>query len=95
MTETKNAAKSIDLEIESAPPPASTSAPAEHVRVKDDFYEGAEDLRETFDEHFDEPRQAPAMRFVWDYWFVPGQYTRTAPRPPTLTLPPLTRSPRR
>ena len=75
VTETKNAAKSIDLEIESAPLPASTSAPAEHVRVKDDFYEGAEDLRETFDEHFDEPRQAHAMRFVWDYWFVPGQYT--------------------
>jgi hypothetical protein len=49
--------------------------PPEHLRTVDGFYNGAEALRKTFDEHFASPRQAHAMRFVWDYWHVPGQYT--------------------
>jgi len=47
----------------------------EHLRTVDQFYKGAKDLRATFDERFAEPRQAHADRFVWDYWYVPGQYT--------------------
>ena len=48
---------------------------AEHLRIVDGFYKGSRALRDTFDGHFAEPRQAHAMRFVWDYWHVPNQYT--------------------
>ena len=48
---------------------------AEHVRTVSDFFDDAELLRSTYDGHFAEPRQAHAMRFVWDFWHVPDQYT--------------------
>jgi len=53
------------------------SAPStlEHLRVVDKFYDGAPTLRSAFDAHFESPRQAHSMRFVWDYWHVPNQYT--------------------
>ena len=47
----------------------------EHLRTCDSFYENAQLLRDTFDQRFAEPRQAHADRFVWDYWYVPDQYT--------------------
>ena len=49
----------------------------EHLRVVERFLEPsvAASLRGTYDAHFEEPRQAHPMRFVWDYWHVPGQYT--------------------
>ena len=50
-------------------------APPEHIRTVDKFYSGLDSLRSVFDAHFDEPRQAHPMRFCWDYWYVPGQYT--------------------
>ena len=58
-------------------PPIQPKAPPEHLRVVEDFLDAefAGELRGCFDEHFAEPRQAHPMRFVWDYWHVPGQYT--------------------
>ena len=50
-------------------------APAEHLRTVDGFLANAEELRGTFDENFEDPRQAHPQRFVWDYWHVPDQYT--------------------
>ena len=47
----------------------------QHFRTVDNFYAAASELRQTFDAHFSEPRQAHPMRFVWDYWHVPDQYT--------------------
>ena len=47
----------------------------QHLITVDKFYDGASALRATFDERFREPRQAHADRFLWDYWYVPGQYT--------------------
>ncbi|EOD22535.1 hypothetical protein EMIHUDRAFT_116687 [Emiliania huxleyi CCMP1516] len=48
----------------------------EHLRTVDGFLgETAETLRTVFDERFEEPRQAHPMRFCWDYWHVPSQYT--------------------
>ena len=48
----------------------------EHLRTVDGFLgETAEALRTVFDERFEEPRQAHPMRFCWDYWHVPSQYT--------------------
>jgi hypothetical protein len=32
-------------------------------------------LRAHLDARFEDPRKAPASRFVWDLWHVPGQYT--------------------
>lgn len=60
-----------------APPPIQPKAPPEHLRVVENFLDAgfAGELRGCFDEHFAEPRQAHPMRFVWDYWHVPGQYT--------------------
>ena len=58
-------------------PSIQPKAPPEHLRVVEDFLDAdfAGELRGCFDEHFAEPRQAHPMRFVWDYWHVPGQYT--------------------
>jgi hypothetical protein len=58
-------------------PSIQPTAPPEHLRVVEDFLDAdfAGELRGCFDEHFAEPRQAHPMRFVWDYWHVPGQYT--------------------
>ena len=58
-------------------PPIQPKAPPEHLRIVKDFLDAdfAGELRGCFDEHFAEPRQAHPMRFVWDYWHVPGQYT--------------------
>ena len=58
-------------------PSIEPKAPPEHLRVVEDFLDAdfAGELRGCFDEHFAEPRQAHPMRFVWDYWHVPGQYT--------------------
>ena len=66
-------AKPIPTQLPSIQP----KAPPEHLRVVEDFLEAdvAGELRGCFDEHFAEPRQAHPMRFVWDYWHVPGQYT--------------------
>ena len=47
----------------------------EHIRIVDQFYPRAVHLRSAFDRNFRDPRQAHAMRFVWDYWHIPGQYT--------------------
>ncbi len=48
----------------------------EHVRTVDQFApQLTTSLRAQFDAHFAEPRQAHALRFCWDYWHVPGQYT--------------------
>lgn len=56
-------------------PCCCTDSTPEHVRTVDTFYDGAAELRGVFDEHFASPRQAHPMRFVWDYWHVPEQYT--------------------
>lgn len=55
--------------------PGLSASAAEHVRTVPNFFEGADELRATFDEYFADPRQAHPMRFVWDYWHVPDQYT--------------------
>jgi hypothetical protein len=34
----------------------------------------AEQLRAVFDDRFRDPRNTQPERFLWDYWFVPGQY---------------------
>ena len=46
-----------------------------HVHTVDNFLAGADELRAVFDERFADPRQAHPMRFCWDYWHVPRQYT--------------------
>ncbi|MDB5438848.1 MAG: hypothetical protein JWM33_1275 [Caulobacteraceae bacterium] len=46
-----------------------------HFVVTDDFFDGADDCREAFDDHFRRPHaQGPAHQ-VWNYWYVPGAYT--------------------
>ena len=43
--------------------------------VVDDFDDDlARDLRAEFDRRFSDPLKTDAERFVWDYWYVPGQY---------------------
>jgi hypothetical protein len=49
--------------------------PPQHLRVIEKFTPHADRLRSVFDSHFESPRQAHPMRFVWDYWHVPEQYT--------------------
>uniref|UniRef100_A0A7S0PY49 Prolyl 4-hydroxylase alpha subunit Fe(2+) 2OG dioxygenase domain-containing protein n=1 Tax=Coccolithus braarudii TaxID=221442 RepID=A0A7S0PY49_9EUKA len=46
-----------------------------HILTSPNFLPCAAELRAVFDDAFAEPRQAHPMRFVWDYWHVPGQYT--------------------
>ena len=41
----------------------------------DRFYSKAEAMRRVFDKKFENPLQAHAQRFVWDFWHVPGEYT--------------------
>lgn len=43
--------------------------------VVPDFFEGAAELRETFDHRFRRRREDDQGSFVWDYWHVPAQYT--------------------
>jgi hypothetical protein len=43
--------------------------------VVDRFAPESRGLRATFDDRFAEPRSTRADRFVWDWWYVPGQYT--------------------
>lgn len=43
--------------------------------VVDRFAPEAKKLRSHFDARFDNPREAKADRFVWDFWHVPSQYT--------------------
>lgn len=59
------------------PSAINPEAAPEHLRLVEGFFEPslAASLRATYDAHFEEPRQAHPMRFVWDYWHVPGQYT--------------------
>jgi hypothetical protein len=45
------------------------------VLTVDRFFEGAPALRAHFDARFENPRDTPPGRFVWDFWHVPGQYT--------------------
>jgi hypothetical protein len=46
-----------------------------------DFFDGAEEMRRAFDEHFLEPHTHGDRHQVWNYWHVPGIYTylRTSP----------------
>jgi hypothetical protein len=50
--------------------------------VVEDFFDGAREMRSSFDQHFADPHQkrGPSQQ-VWDYWYVPGLYTylRTDP----------------
>jgi|GEM_PF-3837444 len=41
----------------------------------DQFYSGAKDLRNEFEERFSDPLRKPQGRFVWDAWNVPSQYS--------------------
>jgi hypothetical protein len=43
--------------------------------VVDGFSAQARRLRGHFDARFSRPRSATVDRFVWDYWYVAGQYT--------------------
>jgi hypothetical protein len=45
------------------------------LMVVDDFFAGAEQMRQVFNERLGALREAPKERFVWDYWHVAGQYT--------------------
>lgn len=46
-----------------------------HSLVLDNFFKGADQMRAAFVQRFQNPRQARAERFVWDYWHIPNQYT--------------------
>src|SRR6516165_10234619 len=61
--------------------PASPSSP---FRIVDDFLprELAESMRADIDAHFGNPTAHTGQTHqIWNYWYVPGQYTylRTAP----------------
>ena len=45
------------------------------VLTVDSFFRDAKKLRAVFTERFENPHDAHAGRFVWDYWHVPSQYT--------------------
>ena len=50
--------------------------------LADDFFPGAEALRQAVEQHFAEPERHTADRHqIWNYWYVPGSYTylRTSP----------------
>lgn len=44
------------------------------VLTQDQFYRGAQELRDLFEERFSDPHHAGAERFVWDHWYVRDQY---------------------
>ena len=41
----------------------------------DDFFDGAEKMREVYDARFRTPRVTSGDRFVWDFWYIPDQYS--------------------
>jgi hypothetical protein len=43
--------------------------------VVDNFFDGAEGMREVYDARFGTPRAASDDRFVWDFWHIPDQYS--------------------
>jgi hypothetical protein len=45
------------------------------VLTVDSFFRDAKKLRAIFTDRFQDPHNAHAGRFVWDYWHVPEQYT--------------------
>jgi hypothetical protein len=45
------------------------------VVTEPSFFGRAADLRRAFEERVGPARDTPESRFVWDYWYVPGQYT--------------------
>lgn len=52
----------------------------EHIKIEDRFPASFDenliaDLRNHFDERYDDPLKATANRFVWDPWHIPGQYS--------------------
>lgn len=46
-----------------------------HILIEDQFYKGADKLRQYFEAQFADPKDTRSERFVWDYWHVPDQYT--------------------
>ncbi len=45
------------------------------VRIAPDFFDGAREMREAFEERFRDPRHLRPDRFAWDFWHVADQYT--------------------
>lgn len=50
-------------------------ATAQRLIVVPEFFDGAREMRASYDERFGSPRASKRSRFVWDYFHVPGQYT--------------------
>ncbi|WIA11976.1 hypothetical protein OEZ85_012058 [Tetradesmus obliquus] len=48
---------------------------AQHVITVPDFSPVSQQLRDVFDERFQDPRHTTQERFLWDYWYVKDQYT--------------------
>jgi len=44
------------------------------IRIEDSFYSGGKTLRSYYEQQFNNPLQAQAKRFCWDYWNIEGQY---------------------
>ena len=49
---------------------------AEHYFVRDEFFAGAEKLRDTFQNNHEDAKKTNAERFCWDYWHVENQYAQ-------------------
>jgi hypothetical protein len=47
----------------------------DRLLVVPDFFPEAGEMRASFDERFGTPRHATRVRFIWDYFHIPGQYT--------------------
>ena len=45
-----------------------------HFQVYPQFFPQAQQLRNEFDIHFENPRATDSKRFVWDYWYFENQY---------------------
>lgn len=52
-----------------------------HYVIAENFFDGAEEMRSAFEEHFNNPHKHTPNHQIWNYWYVPGAYTymRTNP----------------
>lgn len=55
--------------------------PTSHYVIAENFFDGAEEMRQSFEAHFANPHRHTPNHQVWNYWYVPGAYTylRTNP----------------
>lgn len=47
---------------------------SKHIKVIDNFFDRANELRGFFDSCFHNPKEATEARFVWDNWYVKDKY---------------------